>query len=66
MLAAQYVNPTLDGRKTRQFGATTVQDEYELEDMPADRLTAEDLQELYEEQMRLLACPSCGEEAFMD
>jgi len=28
----------------------------ELEDMPADRLTAEDLQELYEEQMKHLAC----------
>ena len=26
-----------------------MQDDYELEDMPADGLTAEDLQELYEE-----------------
>jgi hypothetical protein len=26
----------------------------ELEDMPSDRLTVEDLQELYEEQMRRL------------
>jgi hypothetical protein len=37
----------------------------ELEDMPTDRLTADDLQRLYEEQMRRLACPGCGEEAFM-
>ncbi len=49
----------------------------ELEDMPADRsiavpadrrsaedFSAEALQELYEEQMRRMACPSCGEEAF--
>ena len=40
-------------------------DELQLEEMSADRLTVEDLQELYEEQMRRMACPSCGEEAFM-
>ena len=42
-------------------------------DVPADRrsadvsadLSAEELQELYEEQMRRMACPSCGEEAFL-
>ena len=41
-----------------------MQDDHELEDMSAECLTVEQLQELYDEQMRRLACPGCGEEAF--
>lgn len=31
----------------------------------AEPLTAEELQRLYEEQQRRLACPGCGEEPFI-
>jgi hypothetical protein len=34
-----------------------MQDDYELEGLPADRLIAEELHELYKEQMRRLAYP---------